>query len=49
VIAELQEQLLVRERELSEQESALFARERGMVEGKHAPRWVRRECDTIHN
>jgi hypothetical protein len=36
VIVELWEQLLARERELFEQESTLLAKERGMVEGKHA-------------
>jgi hypothetical protein len=37
------------ERELSEQESTLLARERGVVEGGRALRRARVECDTIHN
>jgi hypothetical protein len=41
---EQREQLLVWERELSEWESALFARECGMVEDKRALRWACMEC-----
>jgi hypothetical protein len=45
VIAELREQLLAWERELSVRESALLARERGVVEGGRA----HMECDTIYD
>jgi hypothetical protein len=49
VIAELQEELLVRERELSEWESALLARESGVVEGERDLRRAHMECDAIHD
>jgi hypothetical protein len=41
---EQREQLLVWERKLSERESALFAKECGVVEGKRALRWACMEC-----
>jgi hypothetical protein len=45
VVAELREQLLAWERELSVRESALLARERGVVEGGRA----HMECNTIYD
>jgi hypothetical protein len=49
VIAELREELLPRERELSEQESSLLAREHGVVEGERALGRAHLECNAIHN
>jgi hypothetical protein len=49
VIAELREQLLAWERELSEWESTLLARERGVVEGECALGQARMEYDAIHD
>jgi hypothetical protein len=49
VITELWEQLLARERELSERESALLARESGVVEGECAIERARMECDVVPN
>jgi hypothetical protein len=51
VIAELWEQLLAQERELSERERerALLARERSVVEGERALGWACLECNTIHD
>jgi hypothetical protein len=49
VIAELREELLARERELSEQESSLLAREHGVVEGERALGRAHLECNAIHN
>jgi hypothetical protein len=49
VIAELREQLLAWERELSKRESTLLAREHGVVEGKRALGRAVMECDAIHD
>jgi hypothetical protein len=49
MIAELREQLLTWERELSERESALLARERGVVEGERALGRAHMECDATHD
>jgi hypothetical protein len=40
MIAELREQLLARERGLSEWESTLLTRERGVVDGERAHEWA---------
>jgi hypothetical protein len=49
VIVVLQEQLLLRERELHDQERALVARENGVVEAEHALGRARMECDAVHD
>jgi hypothetical protein len=47
--SKLREEVLVRERELSEWESALLARESGVVEGERDLRRACMECDAIHD
>jgi hypothetical protein len=49
LVVELREQLLVRERELDEQENALLAREHDMVEAERALGRAHMECATIHD
>jgi hypothetical protein len=49
MIIELQEQLLVRERELDEWENALVARENGVVAAERALGRARMECDAEHD
>jgi hypothetical protein len=48
-IIELREQLRAWERELDERESALVARENGMVEAKCALGRAHMECDAAHD
>jgi hypothetical protein len=49
VIVELREQLLARQREMSEREGALFSREHGVVDGECALGRAHMECDAIHD
>jgi hypothetical protein len=46
MVTELQEQLLVRERELDSQKNSLMAREDDMAAIEHALRRARMECNT---